>query len=167
MKNDPKICTFVYGEVIDATDYHQPFPVKVMMARKLASHHARQLRKRFVRLFSAAPVPADGETLNLEPGEWVEVRTGEEIAKTLDDRGKHRGLGFMPEMQKFCGKRFRVYKKVGTIMLESTGEIRRLKTPTVFLEDCFCDGQAHYGCDRSCFCFWKEAWLKRVPGKQE
>ena len=104
-----------------------------------------------------------GERLNLQPGEWVEVRSMEEIATTLDERGKYQGLRFMPEMVKFSGGTFRVYKKVRVIMLESTNELRRLKTPTVYLENVFCDGAFHNRCDRSCFCFWKEAWLKRVP----
>jgi len=65
----------------------------------------------------------------------------------------------MPMMRVCCGKEFRVYKRVEKIVLESTGEIRRLKN-TVLLEDAICDGI--YGCNRSCFFFWKEAWLERV-----
>jgi hypothetical protein len=101
------------------------------------------------------------EILNLEPGEWVRVRPAEEIFATLDERGKFRGLFFMPEMLKFTGKKFRVYKKVKIISLESTGEMRRLVSPTVFLENVYCDGEFHEGCDRSCFCFWREVWLRR------
>jgi len=65
-------------------------------------------------------------------------------------------------MRKYCGKRFRVYKRLEKIILETTGELRTVRTPTVLLEEVFCDGEAHGGCDRSCFCFWREAWLKRV-----
>jgi hypothetical protein len=68
----------------------------------------------------------------------------------------------MPEMIKFCGQKFKVYKKVENIALESTGEMRKLLSPTVFLEWVYCDGEFHEKCDRSCFCFWKEVWLKRV-----
>jgi hypothetical protein len=102
------------------------------------------------------------EVLQLKPGEWVEVRSPKEIFATLDSQGKSKGLRFTPEMLKFCGKRFRVYKTLGKILLEATGELRKIKTPTVLLEGVFCDGKAHGGCDRSCFCFWREAWLKRV-----
>ena len=104
-----------------------------------------------------------GETLNLQPGEWVEVRSAKEIFATLDAQGKLKGLRFTPEMAKFCGKRFRVYKLLGKIILEATGELRKIKTPTVLLENVFCDGSAHADCDRSCFCYWREQWLKRVP----
>lgn len=103
--------------------------------------------------------------LSLQPGELVEVRSVKEIFDTLDAKGNLRGLRFVPEMVKFCGKRFRVYKRLDKIILEATGELRRIKTPTVLLEEVFCDGTAHGGCDRSCFCFWREQWLKRVPEK--
>ena len=100
--------------------------------------------------------------LGLEPGEWVEVRSAEEILATLDGNGKFKGLRFTPEMMKFCGMKFKVYKRLDRIVLEATGELREIKTPTVLLENVFCDGKAHGGCDRSCFCFWREAWLRRA-----
>jgi hypothetical protein len=108
-------------------------------------------------------VKGRGQALNLQPGEWVEVRSLKEIFATLDEEGRLRGLRFIPEMAKFCGGRFRVYKKLEKIIMESTGELRRIKTPTVLLEGVFCDGKAHGGCDRACFCFWREVWLKRIP----
>ena len=102
------------------------------------------------------------EILHLMPGELVEVRSLKEIFATLDANRKLRGLRFTREMAKFCGKRFRVYKRLEKIILEATGELRPIRTPTVLLEGVFCDGKAHGGCDRSCFCFWREAWLKRA-----
>jgi hypothetical protein len=103
------------------------------------------------------------EPLNLKRNEWVEVRSAKEIFATLDTQGKLKGLRFTPEMTKFCGKRFRVYRRLDKILLEATGELRKIRTPTVLLEGVICDGSAHGGCARSCFCFWREAWLKRVP----
>jgi hypothetical protein len=100
--------------------------------------------------------------LNLQPEEIVEVRSAKEIFNTLDKDGKLRGLRFTPEMRKFCGKRFKVLKRLNKIIIETTGELRIIKTPTVILEGVFCDGRAHGNCDRMCFCFWREAWLKRV-----
>jgi hypothetical protein len=103
------------------------------------------------------------ETLNLQPGEWIEVKSVDEIAETLDERQKYKGLYFMPEMEKFCGKKFRVFKRVEVIKLESTGEVRKLTCPAVFLEQVYCDGEHHDRCDRSCFLFWREVWLRRIP----
>jgi len=100
--------------------------------------------------------------LHLQPGELIEVRSEDEIRSTLDNKGRLRGLEFMPEMKKYCGKQFKVYKRLEDIILEATGEIRKIRD-TVLLQDVICDGSEHFGCDRSCFCFWREAWLKRVP----
>ena len=100
--------------------------------------------------------------LNLQPGEWVEVRSAKEIFTTLDKKGKLKGLAFTPEMVEYCGKKFRVYKRLSQIIIEATGELRAIKSPTVLLEGVFCSGKAHGNCDRSCFCFWREAWLRRL-----
>lgn len=107
-------------------------------------------------------ISAEIEPLHLQTGEWVQVYSINEINATLDKKRKYKGLLFMKEMEKFCGGRYRVFKIVETIKLEPTGEIRRLRSPTVFLEGVYCDGERHKGCDRACFHFWKEAWLKRI-----
>lgn len=129
---------------------------------------APELRSRRIGSFalsrgSPAQVPAG--TLGLRPGELVKVRTAEEIFATLDSNGRHKGLGINPEQMGYCGKELRVFKVVDKIRLESTGELRRMKAPTVLLEGAICDGRFHGGCDRSCFCFWREEWLERVPAK--
>jgi hypothetical protein len=114
------------------------------------------------RAGTPSPVePAHGfpEVLNLRPGELVRVRSEAEIASTLDTRGSNKGLYWMPLMREFCGQEFKVFKRVATIRLESTGEHARLKN-TVLLGDCLCKGL--YGCDKSCFLFWREVWLKRI-----
>jgi hypothetical protein len=95
----------------------------------------------------------------------VQVRSIDEISVTLDGKGKYKGLYFMPEMEKFCGKKCKVFKKAEIIKLESTGEVRKLKSPSIFLEGVYCNGERHEGCDRACFHFWREAWLKRISDK--
>ena len=115
---------------------------------------------------STATVGVAGEQpqeLDLQPGDWVEVRSEQEIRATLDDRERHRGLYFMPEMRKYCGQTLRVRKRVENIMLESNREMRRVKIPTVILEDAVCDGESSGGCDRSCYLLWREVWLRRAP----
>jgi hypothetical protein len=102
------------------------------------------------------------EILNLEPGELVEVRSEKEILATLDRNDKLRGMRYFRELSKHCGKKYKVYKKLKNIVLEDTGEMRTIKSPTVLLEDVICDGSFHAGCDRSCFCYWREEWLKRA-----
>jgi hypothetical protein len=101
------------------------------------------------------------ESLRLQPGELVTVRSEEEILSTLDRFGRNRGLYWMPMMREYCGQTFPVYKRVDRIVLENTGEIRKLRN-TVLLDGVLCDGL--YGCDRSCFHFWREVWLRRANG---
>ena len=103
--------------------------------------------------------------LNLRVGDVVEVRSEQEILETLDARGTLEGLPFMPEMLKYCGKRFRVFKRADKTCdtIEKTG-LRRMKN-TIHLEGLRCDGEAHGRCQATCLLFWKEAWLKEVrPG---
>jgi len=108
---------------------------------------------------SRTSTPGHVEVPELQPGEWVRVRSREEIRAMLDRCERYEGLAWMTTMEKCCGREFTVRRRVHKIVLESTGEIRKLKN-TVLLEGGICDGI--YGCDRSCFFFWKEAWLERV-----
>ena len=107
---------------------------------------------------------ANVEVLDLQPGELVEVRSVEEILATLDPHRRHKGLLWMTGMSKYCGQQFRVYRRVQRITLESTGELRNMKN-TVLLEGVLCDGREFGGCDRCCFHFWREVWLKRIPSR--
>ena len=97
----------------------------------------------------------------LRRGDFVEIRSANEIAATLDGGGCLDGLPFMPEMLAFCGSLARVHRRASKTCVEGFG-LRRLGD-TVFLEGLRCDGAAHDGCDRGCLMFWKEAWLKPVP----
>ena len=101
--------------------------------------------------------------LDLQPGELVQVKSlDEKILATLDSKGKHHGLVFTPEMKKHCGKVYRVYKRLELMFDENHKSLRRLRN-TVLLGHVVCEG-AGLGRDRSCFLYWREAWLRRVPG---
>ena len=102
--------------------------------------------------------------LNLRAGDWIEVRSREEILATLDEHGRLENLPFMPEMFQYCGQRLRVYKRADkTCEYTQQWSIRRMKD-SVHLEGTRCDGSGHSGCEASCLIFWKEAWLKRSEG---
>lgn len=107
------------------------------------------------------------QKLDLRAGELVEVRSPSEILRTLDERGAHEALPFMPEMLKYCGKRFRVYRRADKSCdtIDHTGSRRMYDT--VHLQGLRCDGEAHGGCHAECLLFWKEAWLKRIVPAQE
>jgi hypothetical protein len=129
-------------------------------SRRIVCFVARQVDALLNKQPARTKAQVPEQVLDLQPGELVEVRSEEDIRRTLDSSSRTRGLGFMAGMARHCGKRYRVYKQVRTIILESSGEVRRLKN-TVLLEGVICDGE-HFVCDRSCFYFWKEAWLQRV-----
>lgn len=106
---------------------------------------------------------AAAAALGLQRGEEVEVRSLAEIRATLDERGTVGGMPFMPEMEKFAGRRARVWRRADRVCVENASTLRRLRD-TVFLEELRCDGSAHAGCQRACLLLWNEAWLKRPAG---
>lgn len=97
-------------------------------------------------------------------GEWVEVRSKEEILATLGKGAELEGLPFMPEMFEFCGKRFKIAKRAHKTCDPPNGLHGRRMHRAVHLEDVRCDGAAHAGCQAACLIFWKDAWLKRADG---
>jgi hypothetical protein len=92
----------------------------------------------------------------------VEVKSKEEILCGLDERGNFDNLPFMPEMLKFCGQRFRVFKRADKTCDTITSRGLRRMRDAVHLEGVRCNGSSHGGCQAQCLIFWKEAWLKRV-----
>jgi hypothetical protein len=134
---------------------------------RVVSRRARQAGRRD----NALQGPAGGlkvsrlQERNLfHPGNIVEVLPREDIEKTLDERGCFEGLGFMHPMRKYCGKRGRVMKKARTIFDERKWKMVSVKN-VYLIEGMMCDGRDVFdaeGCDRSCFFFWKDAWLRKV-----
>ncbi len=101
--------------------------------------------------------------LGLRSGDWVVVRSKNEILATLDENGELDRLPFQPEMLAFCGRRMRVFRTAHKTCdtINKTGE-RRMRD-AVHLENAYCDGSGHGGCQAGCLMFWKEAWLERAP----
>jgi len=100
--------------------------------------------------------------LNLQPGEWVEIKSAPEIAQTLDDRGRNRGLICDFGMCDLGGRPYRVRNRLDRMISESTGAMRRVES-TVILEglNCLCP-RVLGGCPRQDFMYWREVWLKRA-----
>lgn len=98
-------------------------------------------------------------------GDWVEVRGKDEILRTLDKNGRLDGLPFMPQMFKYCGQRFQVFKRAHKTCDVVDGHyVARHLSDAVHL-NLRCDGQAYGGCQVSCLMFWKEDWLTPVAGE--
>ena len=101
----------------------------------------------------------------LRIGDWVEVRSKEEILRTLDAEGQLEGMPFMPEMLAFCGQKFQVYKIAHKTCDYSAYpyRVRRLARTVHLLTRC--DGQAHGSCEAGCLLYWKEDWLRPANEK--
>jgi hypothetical protein len=99
--------------------------------------------------------------LNLQSGEFVTVRSKEEILATLDRNKKNRGLLFDSEMVRYCGGTFRVLKRVNQIVDERTGKVMKMKSPCIILEGVACASEYHRLCPRAIYHYWREAWLRR------
>ena len=103
----------------------------------------------------------------LKEGNWVEVRSKEEILSSLDKDGRLEGLPFMPQMFQYCGRRFKVFKRAHkTCDTVSGNTVGRKLSKGVHL-DLRCDGQVYGGCQAACLIFWKEAWLKPANQQKE
>lgn len=100
--------------------------------------------------------------LGLQAGDLIEVKSHAEILATLDAQGKNRGLSFDPEMVPYCGRQFRVLRRVETIVDEKTGELRSLPGCCLILDSVVCRGLYHRFCPRSIYPYWREIWLRRV-----
>jgi len=100
-------------------------------------------------------------TIKLGPGVWVEVRSKEEILKTLDDKGQLEGMPFMPQMFQYCGKRFIVYKRAHKTC-DTVFPVRGRRMANAVHLNTRCDGEAYGGCQAGCLIFWKVAWLRQI-----
>jgi hypothetical protein len=108
----------------------------------------------------------DGKTptlhTDLQPGEWVRIKSKKEIVETLNQKLLNRGLGFDAEMARFCGRTARVARRVDRIVDEKTGRLLVMQNPCIVLEGVVCEGAYNLSCPRKIPSYWREIWLERV-----
>jgi len=117
-------------------------------------------------------IPRGGKTpscrLDLQPGEFVRVRTLPEILETVDEALRNRGMGWHAEMVPLTGQVFRVAGRIEKIINEKTGKMIHMKSDVVILEGGVCRAQFINNCRRFCprgvYYYFREIWLERVPG---
>ena len=105
-------------------------------------------------------------SLKLRVGDWVEIRSKEEILKTLDHKGQLDGLPFMPSMFQYCGRRFKVYKRAHKTC-DTVFPVRGRRVADAVHLETRCNGLGYGECQAGCLIFWKEAWLKRVKAEND
>jgi hypothetical protein len=107
--------------------------------------------------------------LDLQVGERVRVKTPEQIAATLTNMGKNRGLWFDIEMLKLSGQEFTVRRRVERLINELDGHMIELSSDCIMLDGGVCSGEYSVGrwfCHRAIYSYFREAWLERVNAPQ-
>ncbi len=112
-------------------------------------------RRQLLGILNRTPV---GKS-NLCVGDHVEIKAPNEIAETLDRKGRNRGLSCVYAMSQLRGPTYQVRGRLDRMITEPTGEMRQMES-TVILEGlkCLC----YYttgGCPREEFMYWRELWL--------
>ncbi len=126
-----------------------------------------RIRTRRAQQVTARSTRVRPEALGLEPGDRVQVKSVDEIAATLDEEGKFEGLAYIPAlMDRYCGRTYTVRKRAVRFFDERNWRMVKVKN-VVLLDEVYCEPPGHIdcdwaGCDRTCFLFWKEGWLRRV-----
>jgi hypothetical protein len=92
----------------------------------------------------------------------VEVRSKDEILRTLDANQRNRGLWYDEEMTSLFGKRGRVVHKVERLIDEKTGRMLKVKKDLFIVAGMTCEGTYHKLCTRAVMSMMREAWLRRV-----
>jgi hypothetical protein len=106
--------------------------------------------------------PSNIPSERLRAGDWVRVRSLEQIGLTLNHWKQVRGCTFMPEMAQYCGTNQRVLKSMKRFVDERDFQVKKSKG-IILLEGAMCQGTSDFGsCDRSCFHFWREEWLEKL-----
>lgn len=139
--------------------------VQDLTRRKLPERFRIRGGRRFPFIHgTASRTPA--EKLDLQPGDWVKVKSIEQISATLNADNNNRGLSFDPEMLKYCGRTAKVLRRVDRIVDESSGRMLEMKTPCIVLADVICTADYHRSCPRGVYSYWREIWLERVPAPE-
>jgi hypothetical protein len=68
-------------------------------------------------------------------------------------------------MVPYCGRTYRVLKRVTKIINEKTGKMQEIKNPCIILDSVVC--QSRYSacrmfCPRSIYSYWREIWLDKI-----
>ena len=100
----------------------------------------------------------------MRAGDWVRVRSREEIEATLNQWRQLKGCTFMPEQIPYCGTVHQVHKRMKQFVDERDLRVKKV-SGIILLEGVRCQGTAQFGrCDRSCFYCWREEWLEKFDG---
>jgi hypothetical protein len=164
-------------EIADGLADHAPQPWKQRFKRRLAvpwNYHLKRWLKKLYRfslnmntkLSPQNPASAEQKSTtrpaSLQAGDWVRVRSLEEIQATLNPWKELKGCAFLPYMVEYCGTTQRVLKPLQRFLDERDYKVKKARG-VVLLDGVICQGTPVFGpCDRSCYLFWREEWLEKI-----
>ncbi len=134
---------------------------QTMLSEQMENHPGTQQQQLVDQLPHVEETePAQPRTLMA--GDWVRVRSWEEIQPMLDPFKETRGCAFLEDMRKYCGTKQRVFKAMERFLDERDYKVKKVRG-VILLENVICGGVPAFGrCDRSCFLFWREEWLEKI-----
>jgi hypothetical protein len=154
-----------------------PQPWKLRLKRSLArpwNYHVKKWLKRYspyffkleTRLQPAQDAPSASQVITpaapLVAGDWVRVRSREEIQATLDRWQELKGCAFLDNMWEYCDTAQRVLQPMERFLDERDYKVKKCRG-IVLLEGVICRGTPVFGqCDRCCHLFWREEWLEKI-----
>lgn len=137
----------------------RPVPVLATQTDEIAGTPQQQLVGQLPQVNDVDVQPG-----KLTVGDWVRVRSWEEIQPMLDPFNETRGCAFLEDMRKYCGTKQRVLKSMERFLDERDYKVKKVRG-VILLENVICNGTPAFGkCDRCCFLFWREEWLERISG---
>jgi hypothetical protein len=157
-----------------------PQPLAQRIKRSLAApwnYHLKKWLKQLYRLWMSVNIGFTGDkppsiqsptltAAHLQPGDWVRVRSLEEIRATLNPWKELKGCAFLPYMADYCGTTQRVFQPVERFLDERDYKVKKVRG-VVLLEGVICKGTPVFGrCDRGCHLFWREEWLEKLEGSE-
>lgn len=104
------------------------------------------------------------DKLDLQPGEWVQIKSYNEILTTLNANNRNRGLWFDAEMVKYCNGVYQVLCRVEKIIDPKSGKMLRLENDCIILDGVTTRGDHHRFYPQNEYPFWREIWLRRCSG---
>jgi hypothetical protein len=154
----------------DPTQYLRDITTRNATIRQVLVGIARWLSVRIQWRINRSGVPfvkgrlqtTPKEVLNLQPGERVRIKSRREIVATLDTENRNRGLRVDPDQMLFCGREFRVLRRINRIIDERTREMIEIRGDCLVLDGTTCTGTYNRSCPRSDNPYWREIWLERV-----
>lgn len=101
-----------------------------------------------------------GETEPRAFPQTARVKPYDEIAATLDAKGRLDGISFSPEMAAYAGREFPVVRQVEEVRVPLPNW-KRARAAFFILDGVRCSGQPRGGhCDRNCGLLWHRLWLE-------